>query len=200
MRQADERTITRGGMLRALIGGAVVAGGATVAARGGAEDVLAAPSHALDKRIMQFVLTVELVQAGFYEAAIEARKLDGELLQLALAVREQERRHAAFVQDWLKGDAGPPPRTNFGGKLSSPDNFLKAAIDLEEAAIAGYLGQAAHLTKATMSAAATLVSVEARQVAWLRDLANVSPAPRAADPPRKPEDVMAFLRDKGYLA
>jgi rubrerythrin len=200
MRQGDERTITRGGMLRALIGGAVVAGGATVVARGGTEDVHAAPSHALDTRIMKFVLTVELVQAAFYEAAIEARKLDGELLQLALAVREQERRHAAFVQDWLKGDAGKPPRTNFGDKLSSPDNFLKAAIDLEEAAIAAYIGQAANLTKETMAAAATLISVEARQVAWLRDMANVSPAPRAADPPRTPEDVMAFLRDKGYVA
>ena len=44
-----------------------------------------------------------------------------------------------------------------------------------------------------------MVSVEARQVAWLRDLAGVSPAPRAADPARSVQDVVAELRQKGVI-
>ena len=51
-----------------------------------------------------------------------------------------------------------------------------------------------------MVGVARLVSVEARQVAWLRDLAGISPAPRAADPPRKAEAVIGELREKGYIA
>ena len=47
---------------------------------------------------------------------------------------------------------------------------------------------------------ATLIPVEARQVAWLRDLAGVSPAPRAADPARNADAVLQELRDKGYIA
>jgi hypothetical protein len=197
---AMEGGFTRGRALRAAIGGAVVAGGAAFVTRRGAEDVHAAPSHELDAGIVDYFLTLELVQLAFYEAALEARKLDGELLQLALAVREQEQRHVTFLKDWLKGGASAPPHTNFGDALTSPDRFRDTAIQLEEIAIAGYIGQSAHLTRATMSPIATLVSVEARQVAWLRSLGGVSPAPNAADPPRKPEDVMAFLHDKGWVA
>jgi hypothetical protein len=72
-------------------------------------------------------------------------------------------------------------------------------MELEEAAIAGYIGQAAHLGRATIRDVATLLSVEARQVAWLRDLHGVSPAPRAADPARKADAVLSGLREKGYI-
>jgi hypothetical protein len=51
-----------------------------------------------------------------------------------------------------------------------------------------------------MATVATLVSVEARQAAWLRDLAGVSPAPRAADPARPAQAVLADLRRRGWLA
>jgi hypothetical protein len=61
-------------------------------------------------------------------------------------------------------------------------------------------GQGANLTADTVGAVATLVSVEARQVAWLRDLAGVSPAPRAADPGRTPDDVLADLRKLGLIS
>jgi hypothetical protein len=50
-----------------------------------------------------------------------------------------------------------------------------------------------------MVTVATLMSVEARQGAWLRDLKGISPAPRAADPPRRAEDVISELREKGYI-
>ena len=44
-----------------------------------------------------------------------------------------------------------------------------------------------------------IVSVEARQAAWIRDLAGVDPAPRAADPPRDAQDVLDGLRAEGLL-
>jgi hypothetical protein len=203
MRQEEQlaagRGVTRGGMLRGLIGGAALAG-AAVGARRGAESVEAAPSQAMDARIAKFYLGLEQIQIAFYGDALDARQLDGELLKYTLAVREQEKRHAAFLANWLKGTAPPPPRTNFGDKLNSPESFRAAAVQLEEMVIAGYIGQAAHLTFDSMRRVATLVSVEARQVAWLRNIADVSPAPRAADPPTKADDVMTLLHDKGYLA
>jgi hypothetical protein len=51
-----------------------------------------------------------------------------------------------------------------------------------------------------IGAIAPLVGVEARQAAWIRDLAGVSPAPRAADPPRSGAAVLAHLRSKGLIA
>jgi hypothetical protein len=169
-------------------------------ARRGAETPLAAPSSDLDARILNFFLTVEYVQEAFYTAAVATRRLDGELLRLAAAVREQETRHVEFLTKQLGGRAGKRPRTSFERAVATAEQFRDSAVELEEAVLAGYIGQAANLTARTMRAVATLVSVEARQVAWLRDLAGVSPAPRVADPARKAEDVLAFLRARGYLA
>jgi hypothetical protein len=45
-----------------------------------------------------------------------------------------------------------------------------------------------------------LLSVEARQVAWLLDLAGESPAPHAADPPRKPEEILRELRKRRFVS
>ena len=65
--------------------------------------------------------------------------------------------------------------------------------------IAAYIGQAANLSRPLVAPIATLVSVEARQVAWLRDLAGVSPAPRAQDPPQSGQAVLAELHKRGLL-
>jgi hypothetical protein len=45
-----------------------------------------------------------------------------------------------------------------------------------------------------------MVSVEARQAAWLRDLAGEVPAPRPADPSREPDQVVAALRGRSLIA
>jgi Ferritin-like domain len=173
---------------------------AATAAGGGALSAAAAPSSSQDQQILEFFLTLEQVQQAFYAAALASGKLDGELDTLARTVREQERRHVAYLGGLLGGAGEAAPRTNFGDALATPESFRDAAVELEEAAIAGYIGQSAHLSKEAMRKVATLVSVEARQVAWLRDVAGVSPAPRVADPPRDAKGVLTFLRSKGYLA
>jgi hypothetical protein len=121
-------------------------------------------------------------------------------MEFATTVGEQERDHVAFLTERLGSDARPRPTLNFQGALSSPERFRDAAIELEEAALAGYIGQGANLTRDTITSVATLVSVEARQAAWVRDLAGVSPAPHAADPARKADRVLADLRKWGYVS
>jgi rubrerythrin len=200
MAGADARAtrLTRG---RLLWAGAGAAAGA-VAIGAGRDDgsPLAARSKAADVEILRFFLTLEQVQEAFYRDALESGRLEGELLELATAVRGQEREHVAFLTDRLGGKAKPSPRSDFGDAFESPERFRSTAIELEETAIAGYIGQAAHLGGGSIGAAATLLSVEARQVAWLRDLAGVSPAPRAADPARSADDVLSSLREKGFIS
>jgi len=189
--------ITRARLLR--VGSAVAAG--TAAAGLGRRDSApaAAVSDAEDARILNFFLTLEYVQEAFYRQAVEAGRLEGELLTLANAVAAQESRHVRLLTGRLGSRAQPRPRSAFGDALESPDRFRRTAIDLEEAAIAGYVGQAGNLGWRELAAIARLVSVEARQVAWLRDLDGVNPAPRAADPARKAGDILDELRDKGFL-
>lgn len=195
-----ERGWTRRRVLRAAAtGGAVVTGGALTGARGGDTESLASPSPRTDAEILNLFLLLERVQQSFYRAALERSHLDGQLLTYASATARQEADHVDFLLRRLGSRAQAPPQTAFPASLESPARFRAAAVDLEEAAVAAYIGQGANLSRATVAAVAVLVSVEARQAAWIRDIDGVSPAPRAADPSRPPADVVAELRQKGVL-
>ena len=188
---------TRGTLLRAAIAGGAVAAGGAVMARDSAP--LAAQDEGADADILNLFLTLEHVQADFYRAAIRTDRLTDELLRFATTVGAQEREHVAFLERHLGDRAGRPPQSSFDHLLATPESFRDAAIELEEAAIAAYIGQAANLARPTLASVATLVSVEARQVAWVRDLAHTSPAPRAADPARPAEEILADLRRRGFI-
>jgi hypothetical protein len=199
-RRAEGHGWTRGGLLRALIGGgAIVAGGAAIGARNESGASLAAQSKDSDVEILNFFLLLEYAQESLYREAVETGRLTGDLLEYATTVGEQESEHVAFLTDRLGSRARPRPTLAFQDRLSTPDQFRDTAIDLEELALAGYIGQGANLTTDAITSVATLVSVEARQVAWVRDLAGVSPAPRAADPALKAERVAERLRQGGYV-
>jgi rubrerythrin len=191
---------TRSKLLRgALAGGAVIAGGAAIGINSGGAP-LAAPSKDMDTEILRLLLLLERVQESFYGAALEQARLDGELQRFATVVARQEREHVAFLERRLGGQAPAPPKTDFGESLTGPERFRDTAIELEEATLAAYIGQGANLTRPEVAAVAGLVSVEARQAAWVRDLAGVSPAPRAADAAREPDAILSDLRQRGFIA
>jgi hypothetical protein len=195
MTRRAEPSFTRAGLLGL---GAVAAGGAAIGAKSGGR-LLAAPSPESDAKILNFFLLLEYVQEGFYREALQRARLTGALQAFASTVGAQESEHAAFLAKGLGGRARARPQLAFGDVLSTPEQFRAAAIELEEAAIAAYIGQAANLTPRLVGKIGTLLSVEARQAAWVRDLGGVSPAPRAADPARTPDQVLAQLRRQGVI-
>jgi hypothetical protein len=188
---------TRGRLIRAAV--AVGAGGAVMAAAHDDDAPLAAPSETLDAKILNLFLSLEYVQDAFYREALRTDRLDGDLLTYTRTVSAQEGEHVAFLKRHLGGRADGPPKSAFGDLLATTDSFQDAAIELEEAAIAAYIGQAANLRRKTLASVATLVSVEARQAAWIRDIAKASPAPRAADPARSPDAILSDLRERGFI-
>jgi hypothetical protein len=190
---------TRARALRvAAAGGAALGGGVLLGRRGGA-GASAAPSPDQDAEILAFFLQVEQVQEGLYRAALRAGRLDGDLLTFVRTVAPQEGEHASFLADRLGGRARPRPRSDFSEAVRTSDSLLKAAIDLEELTISAYVGQGGNLTRDAVSDVARILSVEARQAAWIRDLGGEVPAPRAADPAREPEEVLAALRERSYV-
>ncbi|HET9737204.1 MAG TPA: ferritin-like domain-containing protein [Solirubrobacteraceae bacterium] len=192
---------TRAGLVRTAIGaGAVAAGGAAISGSRGDDAASLAAAQDADADILNFFLLLEYVQEGFYRESAEKAQLDGELLTYAQTVLGQEGEHIAFLEKWLGARARARPELDFGDATGSAERFRDTAIYLEEAAIAGYIGQGANLTRKTITDVATLISAEARQVAWVRDLAGINPAPHAADPARKGDDVVADLRKRGFLS
>jgi hypothetical protein len=191
---------TRAQWLRRMVGGgAVLAGGAAIGARGGNGTSLAAGQAEADARILNLFLTLEYVQESFYGQAVQKGGLRGELLAFATAVGKQETAHVGFLRRSLGSSAAAKPAADFEAVLGTPARFRDLAVELEEAVIGAYVGQAPNLPREIVATVATLVSVEARQAAWIRDIAGISPAPRAADPARPAEDVLAQLRRRGFI-
>jgi hypothetical protein len=182
---------------RALVAsGAVALGGlAAVHERGEA----ARPSEEQNVRILKFLLRLEYVQQGLYEAAVSAGALRGELRRFAEVARDHETRHVDALRALLAGDAQPKPSLRFGDAARSPNRFTAAALTLEETASAAYIGQAANLTTERLPDVARIVAVEARHAAWIRAIAGRNPAPHTADPAQTSGQVMKALSRTGFV-
>jgi rubrerythrin len=193
------------GMTRAEALGAAAAGGAAVGAGaliGGSvepEPSAGQPSRSQDMRIWSFFLLLEQAQAALYDAALRSGGLDGELKQFARVVARAEHDHVDLLRRNLGSEARQAPAFDYRDATSSAAKFRQAAIDLEEAALAAYIAQGANLTGGAVADAARIAAVDARHAAWIRDLARAEPAPRAADPGRSSQDIVADLRKKGLL-
>jgi rubrerythrin len=180
-----------------LVGGALAAGGAMLG--WGTATAAPKPSRALDEKIFNFALLLERLQAAFYEEAVDAGALRGELREFAEVVAGHEREHVDFLEQALGRRASKRPTFEFGSATEVRQKFLDAAVLLENTGVAAYNGQAANLTKKSLAAAAQIVSVEGRHAAWISDLAGRHPAPRAADPGATADDVAATLRATGFI-
>src|SRR4051794_32366385 len=194
-----DAAFTRSRLLRtALAGGAAVAGGAALGAHRGDGGPFAAASPANDRKILGLFLLIEQAQEAYYRRAVEQAKIDGELLELANTVVDQEAAHITFLEQRLGGKARPFTLPDPGPDAGTRHAFLENAVAVEELAIAAYVGQSAALSRPLIARIGEMTSVEARQAAWLRDIAGTSPAPRAADPARPPRAVTADLRRRRF--
>jgi hypothetical protein len=179
-REAAEPALTsRAEMLKTAVvgGGALMVGGVAIAGLPGL--ATAAPSRSQDVAILNFALTLEYLEAEFYTRAVRGGALSGELLRFARVVGGHERAHVSFLRAQLGSRAVARPRFDFRGTTDSPARFGPTAVALEDTGVAAYNGQGPNLTTAVLPAAASIVSVEARHAAWIRNILRRNPAPEA---------------------
>jgi len=198
-RSSAPRRLTRGQLLEGGLAAAASAGAMALVERRGQDASAAQSSARTDAEIFEAFLALEYAQQRYYDAALRAGGLSGEVETLARTFAAQEAEHIAVLQRLLGSRGRRPGPPDVAEAPTSPSAFRNRAIDLEEAVIAAYIGQAANLTRKGIVAITPMVSVEARQVAWLRDLADMTPAPRAADKARPVHDVVAGLRQEGLI-
>ena len=178
-------------------GGAIAAGGIAIASF--ADPAGSQPSAEQDVEILNFALLLEYVQAGLYADVLRRGSVQGELREYVRTVGAHERAHVAFLRKALGGKARKAPKLDFGDDTTSPERFTQAALKLEDLAVAGYNAGAPNLTKPTLTAAAKIVSVEARHASWIRSIAGVTPAPDASEPQLSAQRVMQTLQGSGYI-
>lgn len=177
--------------------GAVLAGGLVFGGDPAVSEP--APSAAQDRRIFQFALLLEQVQAAFYAEALKRGALHGDLLEFAQVVGAHERAHVQFLRKVLGPAAGPAPSFHFGEATGDAQRFGAAAHQLENLGVGAYNGQGAKLTAPAMERAAEIVSVEGRHAGWIGAILGEPPAPRAADPGLDASAVTAQLKATGFI-
>jgi rubrerythrin len=196
MHESRQGTMDRGRFLgRATLAAGSAAGAALLLApRDGGEAVA---QGAAEKRALNLALLVEYAEAEFYSETVRRGRVQGELGAFAKQVARQEEEHVAFIKSALGTGARPKPKFEFGDATTNGDAFAEHAAELEDLAVGAYAGQANNLSKETLSAAATLISVEARHAAWVRSIAGRPPAADPTDKPRSADEVMRDLERLG---
>jgi hypothetical protein len=190
---------TRGELLaRVGVGGAALTAGGILL--GGLPKLaVSRPSAEQDARVLEWLLQIEYLQAGFYTEAESRGALKGELREFATLVGEQERAHVDALERALGANTPTKPSLDFGEATTDPREFVPAAVRVEEIALAAFNGQAPNLTNKPLLTALKIVSVEARHTGWIRDLAGRNPAPRPADVPATQAQTNAAVRETGFV-
>ncbi|MDQ3648463.1 MAG: ferritin-like domain-containing protein [Actinomycetota bacterium] len=137
-----------------------------------------------DVEILNFALTLEHLEATFYEQGLKnVSGLGGEAKELATTLHENEAEHVDALTEAIKGLGGTPakaPGVDFGEAFSSQKAFLKTAQTFEDLGVSAYNGAAPNIqSKEVLGSAGAIVQVEARHAAAIRQL-NDNPITEAA--------------------
>jgi hypothetical protein len=139
-----------------------------------------------DLRVLNYVLTVEYVQAALYREALrETPGLEPADREVVGILRDHEVEHVDALRATIADAGGRPndrPRVTFGGALGTRASFLKLANTLEDTGVSAYNGAAPQLGNEDFVAAfASVAQVEARHSALVRLLRDRPPAPLPLD-------------------
>jgi hypothetical protein len=176
---------TRLGFLKkaGLAGGAVMGGGAVVSAL--APSAFAASQKGRppakfgkgDIGILNYALTLEYLEAAFYNGATAANlSLTPQVSAFLKTVTADENAHVAFLKKALGKKAVKEPKVNFNGANTSVETFMKTAAVLENTGVHAYLGQVLNITTpAYVAAAGSILTIEARHASVIGLLNEASP-------------------------
>jgi len=153
-----------------------------------------------DVGILNYALTLEYLEATFYERALkEVSGLGGEVRRLAQEIGEHERQHVESLGEAVQDAGGTPvkaPRVDFGNAFSSESTFLKTAGTFEELGVGAYNGAAPMIKDAkVLGSAGAIVQVEARHVALINLQRGESITPDGAfTKPQSKQKVLAAVK------
>lgn len=149
-------------------------------------------SNSGDIDILNFALTLEYLEAKFYDEAKRRVRANGELMSLIDLLAKDEQQHVEALAASIKKLGGKPvmePKFNF--PYSNTGGFLKLAQTLEDTGVSAYNGAAPMIkSKEVLAAAGGIVQVEARHAAAIRLQNGTDPAPVAFDPPLDEKQVL----------
>ena len=198
-----------------LAGGAAIGGGALLGSL--TEPAFAAKRNGRppksfgkgDVGILNYALTLEYLEAAFYT---EAKKnndssafiTDPQTLVFLDTVEADERAHVRALKDALGKKAVKKPKFDFGDTTSTLEGFVGTAVALENTGVSAYAGQALNIKDpATVAAAVSIITIEARHASVIGLIQNQSREGIAPDGPfDKPltaRKVLKIVESTGFI-
>ncbi|MDP9386253.1 MAG: ferritin-like domain-containing protein [Actinomycetota bacterium] len=205
----DRRDLLRKGAVGA---GGLVAGGAFFGILSPAEARISTKrSKRNDVKILQFAMTLELLEAAFYRQA-RANNVFGDdapLERFTRTVSAHEDDHVTFLGNALGRKRVSGLKFDFGEAVTNRDTYRATAQVLEDTGVQAYLGQAGNVSqRPVLLAAGSIVTVEARHASWIRFLngggvpnvrESALPAPRTFDRPASERAILRAVRRTGFI-
>ncbi len=198
---AAKAGLTRQQLLRrsAFVGGGLIVGGLPVAFS------LAQDTSKGDIDILNYALTLEYLEAAFYDEANRKGALSGQLKRFSEIVGEHENAHVDALKKTLGGKAVKKPNFDFKGTTESASTFGATAQVLEDTGVKAYQGQAGNIkSDAVLKAALSIHPVEARHAAWIASIlskgsASPNPAPDAFNPSADMATILQAVSGTGFI-
>lgn len=178
----------------------------------GTETATATDSSVSDVDVLQYALTLEHLEASFYERGTEmfesgdfhesddlqhfGESVQDVIVDFVETLGSHEEAHVAQIEATLQDlgeEPAEPPEFTF--QFETVDEFLATGRVLENTGVAAYAGAAPHLqNEQLLSAALSIHSVEGRHAAFLNGITGRSPFPQAFDPALSMEQVLEAIQ------
>ncbi len=175
-----------------ILKGAIVAGSVYgAAAVGPFVKTALAQTGGGDVEILNFALTLEYLEAAFYVKGATLG-LSGEVMSVAREIGANEQEHVEALSSTITDLGGTPAKKpTFMFPVTNQKSFLRLAQTLEDTGVSAYNGAAPGIeSMEVLSAAGSIVQVEARHAARIRMINGNPVAPVAFD---KSLDMAAVL-------
>jgi hypothetical protein len=132
-----------------------------------------------DAEILNFALTLEYLEAAFYNVKGKEVDLSGQAKTYAKTFGEQESEHVAALTAAIKQLGGTPvKKPRFVFPVTNQSSFLALASVLENTGVGAYNGAAPSISsKDVLASAGSIVQIEGRHAAAIDLLIGRSPTP-----------------------
>jgi hypothetical protein len=158
-----------------------------------------------DVGILNYALTLEYLEAAFYNGATAANlPLSAQGSAFLKVVTADENAHVAFLKKALGGKAAAEPKFDFKGANTNAEMFMATSQVLENTGVHAYSGQALNIKSAAyVKAALSILTIEARHasvIGLLNDPTGKEIAPNGPfDTPLPASKVLAAVKATGFI-
>lgn len=134
-----------------------------------------------DLGIVNYALTLEYLEAQFYDKVMASGFFHGSTLATLKSFGAEEHQHVAVLKQAAMSLGKPASEPTGKFPIHSPAQVTKLAATVENLGASAYLGQAGNIkSKQILAAALSIHTIEARHAATLNTLLKMSPTPDGA--------------------